>query len=123
MTGSLDDSTRPVAGPAEPDDEATAVSRNGAALVPDEATAVSRRDSLGGDVDPSGQTTTVSRGDAALRAHLIKVGDASRLSLPGLRPDRAPVIAGGLAIMSAVFRELGIEEMITAPGSLREGIN
>lgn len=63
-----------------------------------------------------------AQGLAALRAHLIKVGDVSRLSLPGLRPDRAPVIPGGLAIMSAVFRELGIEQMLTAPGSLREGM-
>ena len=40
-----------------------------------------------------------------LRAALIKAGDASALRLAGLKPDRVPVLGGGLAIMLAVFAE------------------
>ena len=57
-----------------------------------------------------------------LRAALIKAGDVKRLDLPGLREDRVPVLAGGLAIMSAVFSELDIERMQIANGAMRQGI-
>jgi exopolyphosphatase/guanosine-5'-triphosphate,3'-diphosphate pyrophosphatase len=39
-----------------------------------------------------------------------------------LSEERAPVFAGGFAIMSAVFAELGIEKMAVASGALREGV-
>jgi len=57
-----------------------------------------------------------------LRAHLLKAGDSKKLDLPGLRPDRAPVLAGGFAIMNAAFSELGISSMQPALGALREGV-
>jgi exopolyphosphatase/guanosine-5'-triphosphate,3'-diphosphate pyrophosphatase len=57
-----------------------------------------------------------------LRERLIQEGDLSHLKLPGLKPDRRPVIAGGLAIMLGVFEELGIETMTVAQGAMREGI-
>jgi exopolyphosphatase/guanosine-5'-triphosphate,3'-diphosphate pyrophosphatase len=57
-----------------------------------------------------------------LRERLIRSGDVSQLDLPGLKPDRRPVIAGGLAIMLAIFEELGVERMIVAQGAMREGI-
>ncbi len=57
-----------------------------------------------------------------LRAHLVKVGDVKRLQLPGLRPDRAQILPGGLSIMQAIFSELGIERMIPANGALRQGV-
>lgn len=57
-----------------------------------------------------------------LREHLIKTGDVGQLDLPGLKPDRRPVIAGGLAIMLAIFEELGVESMTVAQGAMREGI-
>jgi exopolyphosphatase/guanosine-5'-triphosphate,3'-diphosphate pyrophosphatase len=63
-----------------------------------------------------------SAGLEKLRAAMIKAGDCNRLQLAGLRPDRAPVLAGGFAIMSAAFAELGISSMITADGALREGV-
>jgi exopolyphosphatase / guanosine-5'-triphosphate,3'-diphosphate pyrophosphatase len=44
------------------------------------------------------------------------------LNLPSLRPDRAAVLPGGLAIMSAIFSELGIERMALANGAMRQGI-
>lgn len=57
-----------------------------------------------------------------LRAHLIKVGDIQLLGLQGLRPDRMPALAGGFAILYAVFCELGITYMSPALGALREGV-
>ena len=57
-----------------------------------------------------------------LRSALIKAGDIERLDLAGLRSDRLPVLPGGLAIMSAALSELGIESMVVASGSMRQGI-
>src|SRR5271157_3352604 len=57
-----------------------------------------------------------------LRAELIKVGDVSKLEFPGLRPDRITMLPGGLAIMSAVFSELGVSRMELATGAMRQGI-
>ncbi len=57
-----------------------------------------------------------------LRERMIKAGQVDKLDLPGLKPDRRPVIAGGLAIMLALFEELGIERMTVAQGAMREGI-
>lgn len=57
-----------------------------------------------------------------LRNHLIRVGDLDQLDLPGLRPDRRPVLAGGLAILYAVLDELNIDAMTPATGAMRQGI-
>ncbi len=57
-----------------------------------------------------------------LRALLLKVGDARRLQLPGLRAERAQILPGGFAIMHAAFCELGIEQMNPASGALRQGV-
>jgi len=57
-----------------------------------------------------------------LREELLSAGDFRKLSLEGLREDRIPVIAGGAAIMSAIFAELGLEEMKVAEGALRDGV-
>ena len=57
-----------------------------------------------------------------LRAELLRVGDIRRLEIPGLRPDRTPVLPGGFAIMYAALSELGIEQMLPALGALREGV-
>lgn len=56
------------------------------------------------------------------RDRLLKIGDIEKLDLAGLRADRAPVIAGGFAIMSAAFAELGIQRMSQAMGALRQGV-
>jgi exopolyphosphatase/guanosine-5'-triphosphate,3'-diphosphate pyrophosphatase len=56
------------------------------------------------------------------RSYLLKAGSVDRLAIEGLKTDRAPVIAGGFAIMSAVFSELGIEHMKLASGALRQGL-
>jgi exopolyphosphatase/guanosine-5'-triphosphate,3'-diphosphate pyrophosphatase len=57
-----------------------------------------------------------------LRDRLLKAGQVDQFELPGLKPDRRPVIAGGLTIMLALFEELGIETMTVALGAMREGI-
>ncbi|MFZ5524134.1 MAG: exopolyphosphatase [Pseudomonadota bacterium] len=57
-----------------------------------------------------------------IRARLLKAGDVYKLDLQGLRPDRVPVLAGGFAIMYAVFCELQIETMQPANSALREGV-
>ena len=46
-----------------------------------------------------------------IRELLLKQGNIANLKINGLRPDRAPVIVGGFAIMSAIFSELGIRVM------------
>jgi len=57
-----------------------------------------------------------------LRSLLIKAGHIDALELAGLSRDRRPVIAGGFAIMSGLFAELGIEQMDVAETAMREGI-
>ena len=57
-----------------------------------------------------------------LRTLLMKAGDMARVELPGLRPDRVPVLPGGLAIMNAVLSELDIKTMAAATGALRQGV-
>jgi exopolyphosphatase/guanosine-5'-triphosphate,3'-diphosphate pyrophosphatase len=57
-----------------------------------------------------------------LREQLLIWGDARRIDLLGMRPDRIPVLPGGFAIMYAAFCELGIEHMQPALGALREGV-
>lgn len=61
-------------------------------------------------------------GLARLRTQLTKAGHVDRLQLAGLARDRRPVIAGGFAIMAALFTELGIEQMDVAETAMREGI-
>ena len=57
-----------------------------------------------------------------LRGILLRAGDVSQLELQGLRPDRIPVLPGGLAIMSAVFKEFGLTHMTFSDGALRLGV-
>jgi exopolyphosphatase / guanosine-5'-triphosphate,3'-diphosphate pyrophosphatase len=57
-----------------------------------------------------------------LRSTMLKAGDAVRLSFPGLRPDRVPVLPGGFAIMAAIFAELKVAHMTSAEGAMRQGI-
>jgi exopolyphosphatase/guanosine-5'-triphosphate,3'-diphosphate pyrophosphatase len=57
-----------------------------------------------------------------LRASMTRAGDAEHLVLNGIRPDRVPVLPGGLAILSAVLSELDIPQMTVASGGMREGL-
>ncbi len=72
--------------------------------------------------DGSGKGDITSEGLDSFRDCLLKAGDIKKLEVAGLRADRAPVIPGGFAIMSAAFSELGIRRMAQAMGALRQGV-
>lgn len=56
-----------------------------------------------------------------LKRSLVAAGRVDRLALSGLSDDRRPVIAGGVAILVALFKDLGLERITTSAGALREG--
>jgi exopolyphosphatase/guanosine-5'-triphosphate,3'-diphosphate pyrophosphatase len=58
----------------------------------------------------------------ALRARMIRAGHITQLRLASLKPDRAPVLAGGLAIMLAALAELRVERINPVGGALRLGV-
>jgi exopolyphosphatase/guanosine-5'-triphosphate,3'-diphosphate pyrophosphatase len=57
-----------------------------------------------------------------LVAHLNQCDHINELNLPELDPERLPVFPGGVAIVYATFKSLGIEQMTVADGALREGL-
>jgi exopolyphosphatase/guanosine-5'-triphosphate,3'-diphosphate pyrophosphatase len=57
-----------------------------------------------------------------LRSLLVKHEEADPHRIAGLRPNRAPVLPGGLAIMIAVFDELGLEAVKVSDAALRHGV-
>jgi exopolyphosphatase / guanosine-5'-triphosphate,3'-diphosphate pyrophosphatase len=61
-------------------------------------------------------------GLARLRKRMIGAGHVDRLRLQGLKPQRAPVLAGGFAIMSASLTELDVERVNPVGGALRLGV-
>jgi exopolyphosphatase / guanosine-5'-triphosphate,3'-diphosphate pyrophosphatase len=68
------------------------------------------------------QGTITAAGLEWLKGVLLKAGRVDRMDLPGLKPDRKPVLAGGFAVMNALFAELRLGEMAVAQGAMREGI-
>ncbi|MGE0357910.1 MAG: exopolyphosphatase [Burkholderiales bacterium] len=57
-----------------------------------------------------------------LREEALSAGEVRKLAIPGLREERLPVFAGGLAIMSAVFAEFSLRQVTIAEGALRQGV-
>lgn len=57
-----------------------------------------------------------------LRKAIIAAEHIDKLALPGLKPERAPVIPGGVAILQALFESLGIKAMTPSRTALREGV-
>jgi exopolyphosphatase / guanosine-5'-triphosphate,3'-diphosphate pyrophosphatase len=57
-----------------------------------------------------------------LRSLLLRHEKADPERIAGLRPNRAPVLPGGFAIMSAVFDELGLQAMKVSDAALRHGV-
>jgi exopolyphosphatase/guanosine-5'-triphosphate,3'-diphosphate pyrophosphatase len=57
-----------------------------------------------------------------LRTLLLKTERADPDRIAGVRPNRAPVLPGGLAIMIAAFDALGLESMKVSDGALRHGV-
>ncbi|HRE15793.1 MAG TPA: exopolyphosphatase [Rhodocyclaceae bacterium] len=73
-------------------------------------------------LNPAGATGITRQGLDQLCQLLIKAGSIEAVNLKGIRNDRLPVLPGGLAIMSAVFEEFGLERMTYAEGALRLGV-
>jgi exopolyphosphatase/guanosine-5'-triphosphate,3'-diphosphate pyrophosphatase len=57
-----------------------------------------------------------------LKQRMLAARHIARLSLHALKPERAPVLAGGLAIMTAAVAELSIERIDPVGGALRLGV-
>jgi exopolyphosphatase/guanosine-5'-triphosphate,3'-diphosphate pyrophosphatase len=53
---------------------------------------------------------------------MIRAHDVDKLVLPELSAERAPVFAGGMAILAEVMQSLGLEHLEVSEGSLREGL-
>ncbi|RTL54321.1 MAG: exopolyphosphatase [Rhodocyclaceae bacterium] len=73
-------------------------------------------------LNPDGALGITREGLHKLRELMVKAGAVERLQLEGLRADRVPVMAGGVAIMSAVFEEFGLDSMTFSDGALRLGV-
>ena len=52
----------------------------------------------------------------------LRAGQVDRLDLPGLKPERRPVLAGGLAILYTLATHFGIDRLQPARGALRQGV-
>jgi exopolyphosphatase/guanosine-5'-triphosphate,3'-diphosphate pyrophosphatase len=57
-----------------------------------------------------------------LRRAVLKAPRVAEMDLEGLKPDRAEVLPGGLAILIATFKALEVESLWPSPGALREGV-
>lgn len=67
-------------------------------------------------------TVITAEGLERLKSVMVRSGDADRLRLEGLRPDRSNILPGGLAIMLAALRELDVASMRVSEGALRQGV-
>ncbi len=74
------------------------------------------------DLNPQGESGITREGLARLRQLLIRAGSAEALNLHGMRPDRCLILPGAVAIMSAVFAEMGLERMTYSDGALPLGV-
>ena len=57
-----------------------------------------------------------------LREAILAAGSVEQLRLAGLAEDRAPILAGGVAILEAVFSMFALESMGVCETAMREGI-
>ncbi len=52
----------------------------------------------------------------------LDAGHIDRIELPGLKPERRPVLPGGLAILYTLAANFGIDALQPAKGALRQGV-
>ncbi len=57
-----------------------------------------------------------------MRDAVISAGHVDRVAFEGLKPDRRPVLAGGLAVMLAAFEEFRLESIDYCGAALRHGV-
>jgi exopolyphosphatase/guanosine-5'-triphosphate,3'-diphosphate pyrophosphatase len=69
-----------------------------------------------------GDGTIGAEGMKALRVRLLRAGRFDRMLPPDVRPDRAQVLPGGFAIMSAIVDSLQVDRIEISNGALRQGI-
>lgn len=62
------------------------------------------------------------RGLKRLRKAILDAGHVNKLKFAGLSIDRAPVFAGGVAILIALFETFGLKKISVSDGALREGL-
>jgi exopolyphosphatase/guanosine-5'-triphosphate,3'-diphosphate pyrophosphatase len=78
---------------------------------------------LAQQLDSTNQENHVSLSDLhALTKLCCAAGSSANLQLEGLTEDRQAVFAAGLAILTAIFKSLQIDEMTFSPAALREGV-
>lgn len=53
---------------------------------------------------------------------LIDAGDINKVTLEGMKDERRPVFAGGVAVLLSIFESLDIESMQVSDWALREGL-
>ncbi len=63
-----------------------------------------------------------SAGLAWLHAAMLDFGEVRRVQFDQIKSERAEVLVGGIAALSAVFETFGIQEMRPAKGALRAGL-
>ncbi len=66
--------------------------------------------------------TVTSAGLARLRQALLAAGEVRRVRFDGIKAERAEVLAGGAAVLTAIFETFGLQELRTAKGGLRLGV-
>lgn len=64
----------------------------------------------------------IAEGLVQLRERVLAFGSIDCIELPGLSDERRPVFPGGLLVMEAVFRALGLAEMKVCDTAMREGL-
>ncbi|MBD1388011.1 guanosine-5'-triphosphate,3'-diphosphate pyrophosphatase [Neiella sp. HB171785] len=57
-----------------------------------------------------------------LQQRVVSAGKLSLLTIDGLKEERKPVFAGGLAILTGLFEALAIHDLRISGGALREGL-
>ena len=57
-----------------------------------------------------------------LADELVSAGDVQSVKLSGLKEERLPVLAGGVAVLLAIFESLGVACMQVSDSALREGL-
>jgi exopolyphosphatase/guanosine-5'-triphosphate,3'-diphosphate pyrophosphatase len=77
---------------------------------------------IGNILSSKGQPQISLDGITDIRDSILGFDNTANIELPGLSSDRSAVIAGGLAILEALFRELAIEHMQVSDYAIREGI-
>jgi len=68
------------------------------------------------------ETGITEPGVKMLRRYLLRVGEVGKIELPGLAPDRAQIMPGGVAIIQALFDRLRIARITASKSALREGV-